>query len=63
MVVVQRLADEYADNGLIVGFLTARRQLHPHFDKGFLTETQLENARTVVERFVARMLEIAETGS
>ena len=63
MVAVERLAAEYADNGLIDGFLTARRQLHPNFDKGFLSDVQLQNARQVVERFVVRMLEIFGTGS
>lgn len=61
MAVVERLASEYADNGLVDGFLAARRQLHPNFDKGFLSDVQLQNACRVVERFVARMLEIART--
>lgn len=61
--VVERLAIQYNERELAEGFWVARHRLHPNFDKGFLTDIQLHNYRQDVQRFVDRMLEIAETGS
>ena len=59
--VVERLSIQYNERDLAEGFWTARHRLHPNFDKGFLTSAQLDNYRQDVQRFVGRMLEIADS--
>ena len=56
---VRRLADELADDSLRSEFSTAEG-FHANFYHGYLEDFQIEDYRSIVQRFVGRMLSLAE---
>ena len=54
-----RLATEYRDESLYLGFLAAER-FHIHFHHGDLEDYEIDSARPRVHRFVNRLLALVE---
>ena len=56
---VERLAAEYEDRDIVVGYLAAEK-FHKNFYHGFLEDYEIELDGPKVHDFVARMLALAE---
>lgn len=57
---IQYLQHKYRDVELEAGFRTALRQLHNHFYRGHLSDSELDELLESGRRFIVTMIELAE---